>query len=100
MRITVKYLAQIRHAVGISSEQIELDRPSTVAEVLTQLARGREPLRNMLLDVAGALQPGLLLFVGDDQVGVWNQDTLKDGDVLTVLSPMAGGGHELQEITH
>ncbi len=92
MRIVVHYMAQIKRAAGRAVEQIELDRSSTVQELVVRLAQGgEEPLRRLLLDAQGALQPALLLFVGDEQVSAGQPLSLRDGDVVTVLSPMAGG---------
>jgi len=42
------------------------------------------------LDACGGVQPAILLFVGDEQVGP-ETVPLRDGDVVTVLTPMAGG---------
>lgn len=92
MRIAVRYMAQARHAVGRASEQVELAGPCTLAEFLRQhaLAQG-EPLRRLLLGDGGELQTTLLIFVGDRQVGPGQPVPLRDGDVVTLLSPMAGG---------
>jgi hypothetical protein len=37
------------------------------------------------------IQPALLLFVGDEQMGGEAPHNFKDGDVVTILAPMAGG---------
>jgi len=85
-------MAQVKHAAGRAVEQIELDRSCTVQELVIQLAEGgAEPLRRLLLGDRGALQTALLLFVGDKQVSAGQTMPLHDGDVVTVLSPMAGG---------
>ena len=92
MRITVHYMAQARWAAGRAVEQVERERSCTAQELVIQLARsGGEVLRRLLLDGQGSLQPALLLFVGDEQVSVGQTVLLRDGDTVTVLSPMAGG---------
>jgi molybdopterin converting factor small subunit len=91
MRVTVKYMAQVRHAAGTAVEQVDLNPPCSLAELLAQLAHRREGLRGLLLQSEGQLQPSLLLFVGDRQVAAGEGVSLKDGDVVTVLAPMAGG---------
>lgn len=92
MKITVHYLAQVRQAAGRAMEPIELERPCSVRQLVIALAqRGGESLTRLLLDQRGEPQPSLLLFVGDNQVSAMQEITLRDADVVTVLSPMAGG---------
>ena len=91
MKVAVRYMAQLRHAAGAGSEQIDLDRPCSVGELLTRLADCHGgPFRDLLLDAGGGVRPAVLLFVGDEQVGP-ERAGLGDGDVVTVLTPMAGG---------
>ena len=63
----------------------------TARELVVRLAQSRVALRGLLLGEGGAPQPALLLFVGDEQVAAGDRRPLKDGDVVTILSPMAGG---------
>lgn len=91
MRVAVRYMVQLRQAAGAPSEQVELERPCSVGELLTLMAdRHGGRFRELLLDAAGEVRPALLLFVGDEQVGP-DRAPLRDGDVVTVLTPMAGG---------
>ena len=91
MKVAVRYMAQLRQAAGAACEQVELDRPCSVGELLTRLAdRHGGPFRDLLLDAGGRVRPAVLLFVGDEQVGP-GRAGLGDGDVVTVLTPMAGG---------
>ena len=92
MKVAVKYMAQLRDAVGLAYEQVELDKPCSVQEFATHLAaRHGDRLRRLLLDAHGGLQPTILLFVGGRQVVQDSPVEIHDGDVVTVLSPMAGG---------
>jgi molybdopterin converting factor small subunit len=92
MKVAIRYMAQLRHAAGAAGEQVEVDPPCSVRECLARLAGRRGgPLRRLLLDAAGGLQPTLLVFVGDEQVASGDRRELRDGDVVTVLTPMAGG---------
>jgi molybdopterin converting factor small subunit len=84
-------MAQLRSAAGAASEPLELGGAQTVGDLLKGLAdRHRSSFRDLLLDPDGGVRPSLLLFVGDEQVGL-DRTGLRDGDVLTVLTPMAGG---------
>jgi molybdopterin converting factor small subunit len=92
MRLTIRYMAQVRQAAGTASEQVEVDRPCTAAELLVRLAAERGgAFARLVLDEAGGPQPTLLLFRGDDQIAPGDPDTLQHGDVVTILSPIAGG---------
>jgi molybdopterin converting factor small subunit len=91
MKVEVCYQAQVRHAAGRASAWVELDRPCTVGELVARLAGECPPLRGLLLDGAGGVQPALLVFVGDEQVDAGGGRLLRDGDVITLLAPMAGG---------
>jgi molybdopterin converting factor small subunit len=85
-------MAQARQAAGRADEQVDIDRPCSVQDLIVGLAsRHGDPLRRLLLDDRGSVQPALLLFVGDEQVDPAGAVPLRDGDVVTVLSPMAGG---------
>jgi molybdopterin converting factor small subunit len=92
MKVTVRYLAQVKLAAGVAAEHVELEAPCTAPELLQRLAERRGPvLRALLLTEDGRPQPTILLFVGAEQVSAAEAGTLADGDVVTVLSPMAGG---------
>src|SRR5262245_36326091 len=92
MKITIRYRAQVRLAAGVPSEEVELAQTYSMREFIARLAeRHGDPLRQLLLDTGGNLHPTILLFVGDEQVEPADRVEWKDGDVVTVLSPMAGG---------
>ncbi len=92
MTVSVRYLAQVRAAAGRATEQVTLSDASSLVELLRNLAeRHGTALRNLLFDPSGGLQPTILVFVGDEQVSGNDAVALKDGDTVTILSPMAGG---------
>ena len=92
MRITVKYMAQLRQAAGVAGETIVIASPSSAADLLQKLAAQRgDAFRRIILTEAGRVQPALLLFVGDEQIRGDVPHDFRDGDVVTILAPMAGG---------
>jgi molybdopterin converting factor small subunit len=92
MRITVKYMAQLKQAAGVPQEIVELDQACTVAQMIQLLvARHAEPFRRILLDPTGSVHHSILLFIGDDQVREDSPRLLQEGDLVTFLAPMAGG---------
>jgi molybdopterin converting factor small subunit len=93
MHVSVRYMAQLRKAAGVDSDALELPEGSTPADLAAAVAgRHGEALRRLLLDGAGRLHPAILVFVGDVQADPDDPGPLRDGDVVTLLSPVAGGG--------
>jgi molybdopterin converting factor small subunit len=93
MRITIHYMGQVKHAAGVAShEEVDLPDDCSVLECIRQLAeRTDDRLRHFLLDSQGQVNRTILLFAGEEQVRDAERVKLYDGDVLTVLSPIAGG---------
>jgi molybdopterin converting factor small subunit len=89
MLVTVKYSAQLRQAAGVPREQLDVPSACSIRDLLAAAARKNEALRAQLLDSSGAPRPHLLICVGDEQVTAGT--VLKDGDEVTLLSPIAGG---------
>ena len=91
MKIAVRYMAQLRRAAGAAAEEVELEPPCSAAELLKRIAERRGgSFRDLLLDADGGVQQAVLLFIGDEQARPATAP-LRDGDVVTVLTPMAGG---------
>ncbi|MCI0637668.1 MAG: MoaD/ThiS family protein [Gemmataceae bacterium] len=90
MKITVHYLAQLKQAAGTPSEVIEVTNGCSVRDLIRRLVEHRPgAFRGLVCDSAGLLHPALLVFIGDQQVE--HDQSLRDGDGVTVLTPMAGG---------
>ncbi len=89
MNIAVRYLAQMRGLAGRSLQSVDLPGPCTVAELVAVLVERQPSLKTALLDGAGRPRPGVLVFVGDEQVGP--DRPLRDGDEVSFLTPIAGG---------
>lgn len=91
MRIIVKYSAQLRQMAGTACEELELSTNCELAGALERLVEQRTALRPFLFDSTGGLRPSLLLCLGAEQVQPARCRPLKDGDELSLLSPIAGG---------
>jgi molybdopterin converting factor small subunit len=90
MRVTVHYMAQLKRAAGAASEIVEMQDGGTVAELLARLTQGRDGgFRNLVVDGGDAPHPSLLVFVNDEQAR--GDRLLRDGDQVTLLTPMSGG---------
>jgi len=91
MKVTVRYMAQLRLAAGVAVEEVKLGEALSLVDLLRALATNHGPaLERLLLAGNGTPQPTLLAFVGDDQAD-WREAKLKEGDSVTLLSPIAGG---------
>ncbi len=92
MQITVNYTTQLKAALGKSSEELEVNGPVLIGDVLNQLReRHGEALQGLLYDSAGMLLSSVLLCLGDEQVSVDHGGELRDGDAITLLSAISGG---------
>lgn len=92
MRIRLEYVAQIRDAAGVSGEAVDLPVAATVSDLFRVAAQTRgERLGSLLLDASGAPRATVLVFVGDNQVDAEAPEPLHEGDVVTLMSPLAGG---------
>jgi molybdopterin converting factor small subunit len=92
MKVTVKYSAQARLATGVGSEEVELDEPTTVHDLVIRLARQHgSAFRRLTLDASGCPHPSLLVAIGDDQVRPGDHRRLASGEVVTIIPPISGG---------
>lgn len=92
MRIRVRYTAHLKQATGATTESVELDGPCLAMAFGESLdERHGDPLRQFLLDADGRLRSGILVFVGDDQAVADRPVALRDGDLVTLMTPIAGG---------
>ncbi len=90
MKITIKYSAQIAQAADASSETVELEAPCTVRELVERIAKERGGrFRDLVLGGEG--KPVVLLAVGDEQVRWEDERRLREGDEVSLLSPISGG---------
>lgn len=92
MSVTMEYSAQIKQALGLESERIELGSTRTVEGILEELARRHgERFRHFVPAAGGSRRGTLLLSVNDEQVFRDTPIELRDGDILRIMSPIAGG---------
>ena len=92
MRIAITYMAQMKAAAGTSSETVELGDGSTLGDLTAHLAaaHGHEFSR-LLLTGEGVPRDTILIFAGDEHIEWDPARPLRDGEEVTILSPIAGG---------
>ncbi|HVE42320.1 MAG TPA: MoaD/ThiS family protein [Planctomycetota bacterium] len=92
MKVTVKYAAQARVATGLASEEVELDEPTTIHDLVIRLARQHgSAFRRLALDANGCPHPSLLVAIGDDQVRSGDHRKVASGETVTIITPISGG---------
>jgi molybdopterin converting factor small subunit len=92
MKVTVKYSAQARVATGLSSEEVELDEPTSIHDLVVRLSRQHgTAFRRLALDANGCPHPSLLVAIGDDQVRSGDHRKVAPGEIITIITPMSGG---------
>lgn len=92
MTVVLEYTAQLKRAASVGREEVQLPAQATLADaVAAALQRHDEEFRRLLVTADGGLQPTLLAFHCDRQIGPGANPALRDGDTLTFLSPISGG---------
>lgn len=92
MKITIKYKSQIKKETGIAYEVIELPDNETLQVVLKNLAKKHDKgFMNMLFDDNNNFKNTIFLAINNTQTLYSENVKLKDADVLTIMSPIAGG---------
>ena len=90
MQVTVHYLAQFRRTAGCASERLDVNLGVTVCELFHRLAEIHGgAFRTLLLGENCRPHPSLLIFVGEQPAEL--SGLLREGDEITILTPMAGG---------
>jgi len=92
MQVTVQYEAQARRAAGTRTETIDVADAISVSDCIRHVAdRHDDPLKSILMNSDGDIQPSLLVFVNDSHIVHREAGVLSDGDTLTLMTPISGG---------
>ena len=91
MKVSVSYFGQIKSAVGCGAEEFESPTSVTPAELLRLVVERHEAARRMLIADSGKPQKALLFLVNDEQVHADSEESLRDGDRVTLMPPISGG---------
>ncbi|MDI6774659.1 MAG: MoaD family protein [Verrucomicrobiota bacterium] len=92
MRVHLNYFAQIRQAAGADTAVVDLADNATVLQAMRAASeRHGDAFRKMILDDAGRPQPSLILLVNGAPTAGYLETALKDGDAVSLFSPIAGG---------
>jgi len=91
MKLTVSYSGMARSVAGAATETFDLPSAATLPDLLQEIAqRHGEKMAHLVTPTHDNL-PAVLIFVGDEQVTWPTPPSLKDGDHIMLVSPIAGG---------
>ena len=93
MKVTVKFFATLRLALGVGELDLELTDPVSVGELVDLTAARVNPLVKSKLLLDGKIRKGTLLLVdGRNVAHLQELDTLIEQDCIVSFFPPAGGG--------
>lgn len=92
MNVTVDYVAQIKSAAGTDHEAVAVPAGMTLKALLAdRAAHHGKAFSRLVFGANGCNRPSLIVALNDEQVDLDSAPALKDGDCLTLLTPMSGG---------
>lgn len=92
MKVTLKYMGQLRHLTGKDSEQLECSQGASLADVMIAASENYDTrFVNIVLDETGAIRPSLIVIINDETAAKDANPNLSDGDTITLLTAIAGG---------
>ena len=94
MRVHTRFYAFLREKVGRSEDTLELEEGATIADFLKQISeKYGEIVGRDIFDEDGSLRSGFAVALNGENVRreEWGTTKLKDGDLVVILPPIAGG---------
>jgi MoaD family protein len=92
MKVTLKYMGQLRHLTGKNEEQIECSEGSSLTDLLTKASGKYDPhFVDIVLDSTGTIRPSLIIIINGITASKDAAPNLSDGDTITLLTAIAGG---------
>ena len=92
MKITLKYMGQLKYLAGKDSDQIDCSQGASLIELMTEASsKYDQRFANILLDETGTIRSSLIVVVNGTAVGKDACRNLSDGDSITLLTAISGG---------
>lgn len=92
MNIRTHYTTQLKLALGVDSEEVEMPAESLVQDLLQQLKqRHPQEIEQYVLNAEGQLLPGVLVCLGNKHAGRDLSVSLQEEVEVTLLSVVSGG---------
>ncbi|MBS7606385.1 MAG: MoaD/ThiS family protein [Candidatus Bathyarchaeia archaeon] len=94
MRVKVTYLGVVRHKVGINEEEFVLPEGSTLKDLFMKIADAHDALKDLIGGLSESpVDPTLIVTLNGLAINLTSisEITLKDGDVLALMTVIGGG---------
>ena len=92
MKVTVNYKGQIATEAGKESEDLHLNEPLPLIEILQALSeKAADAVDDFIFDEERIPRRSLLVVVNDEQVIDFQNTIIKEDCVISLLPPIAGG---------
>lgn len=92
MTITVELSAQLRDKAGAPGGAVEVDEPCRLRDLIAILCeRWGGEFGEFLRGGSDRPRPAILISINDGQASWEENPELRDGDTVSLLSPIAGG---------
>ena len=92
MNLRIKYTAQLKNAVGVGEEIVEVNEGILIKDLLISLFQEREKaFVNLVFNAEGVFLNAVLIILNGQQIGFDYPDVLNENDEIIIMSPIAGG---------
>lgn len=91
MAIKINFTAQIKRVMGVAAQQLDVETPIPLQELLRVLVSSNDELKGILFEENGGFKASNLLVVNRQQVHYQDNPIIAKGDELTLMSPISGG---------
>ena len=92
MTVTINYKGQIATEAGKESEDLHLNEPLPLIEILQALSeKAADAVDDFIFDEKRMPRRSLLVVVNDEQVIDFQNTIIKEDCVISLLPPIAGG---------
>jgi len=92
MTVTINYKGQIATEAGTESEDLHLNEPLPLIEILQALSeKATDAVDDFIFDDERMPRRSLLVVVNDEQVIDFQNTIIKEDCVISLLPPIAGG---------
>ena len=92
MKVKIKYTAQLKNAVGVGEEIVEVNEGILIKDLLISLFQQREEaFVNLVFNAEGVFLNAVLIILKGQQIGFDYPDVLNENDEIIIMSPIAGG---------
>ena len=89
MSIEIKLWGQVRILCG--QEKLQVDHSGDLEALLQLIAVDQTAIAPFIVNDDGSANQSTLIFINGTQCDRQNSPLLKDGDQVTIMSPIAGG---------